>query len=185
MLFRSVLIPCWVDREKYIDCQDDKEKRDEVIRREMNANGDFNAILNVLSALKQSDEDIYNICLNYPKQFMREETSKHLKRYNYQLLEDQCGDLRDILEYFGINILPDENEDTTTDNSDTDSFDTTTLPVDSVTIYEGNGSNQSVVVMIPYGSGKIYVLGWDWYGAAPLGGSDGGWLHLLQSVLQS
>ena len=84
----------------------------------------------------------------------------------------------------GSALFPSESG-TLPDNSDTDSFDTTTLPVDSVTIYEGNGSNQSVVVMIPYGSGKIYVLGWDWFGAAPLGGSDGGWLHLLQSVLQS
>ncbi len=115
----TVLIPCWVDREKYADCQDDKEKRDEVIRREMNANGDFNGILNVLSALKQADEDIYNMCINYPKQFMREETRKHLKRYNYQLLEDQSGDLRDTLGYFGLNI---QDEDTSADNSDTDSY---------------------------------------------------------------
>ena len=35
------------------------------------------------------------------------------------------------------------------------------------------------------GSGKIYVFGWDWFGAVPLGGQDGGWLHLLHSVLES
>jgi hypothetical protein len=50
---------------------------------------------------------------------MREETRKHLKRYNYQLLEDQSGDLRDTLGYFGLNI---QDEDTSADNSDTDSY---------------------------------------------------------------
>jgi hypothetical protein len=69
--------------------------------------------------------------------------------------------------------------------SDTNSLDTTSLPVNSVTIYEGDGANQSVVTMIPYGSGKIYVLGWDWFNAAPIGPEDGGWLHLLESILQS
>lgn len=67
----------------------------------------------------------------------------------------------------------------------TNSLDTSTLPAESVTIYEGSGANQSVVIMIPYGSGKIYVLGWDWFDASPLGGEDGGWLSLLESILQS
>ena len=107
--------------------------------------------------------------------------------------------LNDIFSFSLIDNNPDEpisitvagsalfssESSTLPDNSDTDSLDTTTLPVDSVTIYEGNGSNQSVVTMIPFGSGKIYVLGWDWYDAVPLGGSDGGWTHLLQSILQS
>jgi hypothetical protein len=52
-------------------------------------------------------------------------------------------------------------------------------------IYEGSGPNQSLVTMIPYGSGKIHVLGWDWFDAAPIGAEDGGWLHLLESILQS
>jgi hypothetical protein len=69
--------------------------------------------------------------------------------------------------------------------SDTSFLDTSTLPAESVTIYEGSGPNQSVVTMIPYGSGKIYVLGWDWFDAAPIGPEDGGWLNLLESILQS
>lgn len=69
--------------------------------------------------------------------------------------------------------------------SDTSHLETSTLPAESVTIYEGSGANESVVTMIPYGSGKIYVLGWDWYDASPLGGEDGGWLSLLESILQS
>lgn len=70
-----------------------------------------------------------------------------------------------------------------TNNDGTDALDTTTLPPNSVTIYEGSSSDQSVVTMIPYGSGKIYVLGWDWYDGAPNGTQDGGWLSVLNLVL--
>jgi len=84
----------------------------------------------------------------------------------------------------GSGLFPSESA-TIPDLSATSSLDTTTLPVNSVTIYEGMGANESVVTMIPYGSGKIYVLGWDWYDAAPIGPEDGGWLNLLESILQS
>lgn len=84
----------------------------------------------------------------------------------------------------GSALFPSESP-TISSLSDTSSLDTSTLPAESVTIYEGSGANESVVTMIPYGSGKIYVLGWDWYDASPLGGEDGGWLSLLESILQS
>ena len=61
----TVLIPCWVDREKYVGCDEDREKCDEVIRTDLNKDGNFNGILNVLSALRQEDEDLYDACLNY------------------------------------------------------------------------------------------------------------------------
>ena len=84
----------------------------------------------------------------------------------------------------GSGLFPSESA-TIPSLSDTGFLDTSTLPAESVTIYEGSGPNQSVVTMIPYDSGKIYVLGWDWYDAEPIGGEDGGWLHLLESILQS
>jgi len=84
----------------------------------------------------------------------------------------------------GSGLFPSESA-TIPDLDATSSLDTTTLPVNSVTIYEGNGADESVVTMIPYGSGKIYVLGWDWFDAAPIGPEDGGWLNLLESILQS
>ena len=65
----TILIPCWVDRTKYLECEGDREKCDEVIRSEMNKDGDFNGILNVVSALKQEDEDLYDICLHYQDKF--------------------------------------------------------------------------------------------------------------------
>jgi ubiquinone/menaquinone biosynthesis C-methylase UbiE len=39
----------------------------------MGQTGNFNGILNVLSALKQEDEDIYDICLSYPNTFSPQE----------------------------------------------------------------------------------------------------------------
>lgn len=59
------------------------------------------------------------------------------------------------------------------------------LPPNAVTIYAGDGANQSTVVKIPYGSGSIYVLGWDWYDGAPRGVQDGGWNNLLVKILES
>jgi uncharacterized delta-60 repeat protein len=84
----------------------------------------------------------------------------------------------------GSVLFPSESS-TITYNDGTSSLDTTTLPPDSVTIYSGDGSDQSLVTMIPYGSGKIYVMGWDWFSAAPVSSQDGGWIHLLESILNS
>jgi len=70
-------------------------------------------------------------------------------------------------------------------NDGTDSLDITTLPTNSVTLYEGDGENQSAVTMMPYGDGKIYVMGWDWYDGAPLGEQDGGWLEILNLIISS
>ncbi len=84
----------------------------------------------------------------------------------------------------GLSLFP-TAPSTIPDNDATVSLDTSTLPPDSVTIYEGDGENQSVVTMMPYGSGKIYVIGWDWYDAAPNGEENGGWLSLLGLILEA
>jgi superfamily II DNA or RNA helicase/uncharacterized protein YeaC (DUF1315 family) len=96
----TILIPCWVDKTKYLDCQGDREKCDEVIRQDMSADGNFNGILNVLSALKQEDEDIYDLCLHYPDVFSYMEIESNLARQGYQIL-DCIGDgmLVENLEY--------------------------------------------------------------------------------------
>ena len=77
------------------------------------------------------------------------------------------------------------NESSTiSDNDATSAINTASLPEGSVSIYEGSGENQTVVAMIPYNSGEIYILGWDWFSAAPDYSQDGGWNHLLQSILE-
>jgi len=60
------------------------------------------------------------------------------------------------------------------------------LPSGSKTIYAGDEVNdQAIVSKIPYSSGSIYVLGWNWNNAAPQGSQDGGWNLLLQKILQA
>jgi len=75
----TVVIPAYVDVNKYAECKT-AEERDRVIRDEMNQKGDFNGILNVLSALRQEDPHTFNLCLNYPNRYSREETDKALQR---------------------------------------------------------------------------------------------------------
>jgi superfamily II DNA or RNA helicase len=83
----TILIPCWVDKSKYLVCEGDREKCDEVIRTDMSKDGNFNGILNVLSALKQEDEDLYDICLHYPDTFSPQELKGNLEKQGYTILE--------------------------------------------------------------------------------------------------
>jgi hypothetical protein len=40
------------------------------------------------------------------------------------------------------------------------------------------------VFVIPEGSGRIGVLGWDWYDAQPVGSADNGWVSVLSRMMQ-
>ena len=93
----TILIPCWIDKSKYIDCEGDKEKCDEIIRQDMNKQGNFNGILNVICALKQEDEDIYQICLHYPDRFSPMEIENNLKQQGYTISSFN-GDLIETME---------------------------------------------------------------------------------------
>lgn len=57
------------------------------------------------------------------------------------------------------------------------------LPVGARTIYEDEDSGRSMVTWIPFGSGTVIHLGWDWYDAAPRGTQDGGWLDVLNRAV--
>jgi ribosomal RNA-processing protein 8 len=96
----TILIPCWVDKTKYLECNGDREKCDEVIRQDMSEGGNFNGILNVLSALKQEDEDIYDICLHYPDTYSPQEIKSNLEKQGYTI-DDQVGEgtLMETLEH--------------------------------------------------------------------------------------
>ena len=83
----TILLLCWVDKNKYVDCRHDKDKRDEIIRQDLNKDGNFNGILNVMSALKQEDEDIYDLCLHYPHMYSHKEIETHLGKHGYEMLE--------------------------------------------------------------------------------------------------
>lgn len=94
----TVLIPCWVDKTKYLDCDKDREKCDAAIREGMSASGNFNSVLNVLSALKQEDEDLYDACLNYPNSFSPDEIKSNLLKQGYEIGEP-VGSLLETVEH--------------------------------------------------------------------------------------
>lgn len=76
----TVLLPAYVDVEKYKDCKGDVEKIDSVIRKEMSKTGNFNGILNVLSALRQEDPYTFELCLKYPETYTKKEMADTLKK---------------------------------------------------------------------------------------------------------
>lgn len=82
----------------------------------------------------------------------------------------------------GTTLFPNASS-TLTNNNATLAFNATTCPESSVIVYEGSNPNEAVVTMIPYVDGKIYVLGWDWYDAQPIGAEDGGWNDLLIDII--
>ena len=65
-------------------------------------------------------------------------------------------------------------------NNDTTGIASSSLPPGSRVVYEESlGPANSIVSLIPEGSGWIVFFGWDWYDAAPTGALDGGWLEVL------
>ena len=73
------------------------------------------------------------------------------------------------------------NYNTLSSQSDSDSLAIASLPAGSSSIYSSSG--QSIVTVLPYGSGRVIFLGWDWYEAVPLGCQSGGWLPVLASAV--
>lgn len=57
------------------------------------------------------------------------------------------------------------------------------LPAGSKVIYEDDATTETVVGLLPFSSGKIAYLGWDWFEAAPVGTVDGGWNDVLDRAV--
>ncbi|MEM7392126.1 MAG: hypothetical protein AAF492_07220, partial [Verrucomicrobiota bacterium] len=55
------------------------------------------------------------------------------------------------------------------------------LPPGALSIY-ARGSATGVA-LLPFGSGKLVFLAWDWYNAAPVGSNDGGWISVLNAAI--
>ena len=93
----TILIPVCIDLEKYLEAGDDHEKRDKIIREQLNdrVNGDYNGIMNIIAALKQEDPELYELCLKYPSKFTESER-KHA-------LEEQKKECES-----GVDVYPDE-----------------------------------------------------------------------------
>lgn len=84
----TVLIPVYVDRTKYNDCGDDKEKKDQVIREEL-VNGNYYGIAKICAALKEEDTELYDIIVRYPSNFTPVEREKTLKEQKCRLDDDE------------------------------------------------------------------------------------------------
>lgn len=66
-------------------------------------------------------------------------------------------------------------------NNGTQLLESTVLPDSAIIVYVGpEGFNDSPVVVLPSGSGRLVYFGWDWYDGKPFGIQDGGWLQLLK-----
>jgi superfamily II DNA or RNA helicase len=85
----TILIPAYVDVKKYKDCKKNPEKRDKIIREEMSKTGNFNGILNVLSALRQEDPYIFELCLKYSDTYTNKELGDNFKKNGLKLNEKE------------------------------------------------------------------------------------------------
>ena len=79
----TVLLCCYVEKEKYLACDGDQELIDDAIREDMGKSGNFNTIMNTMTALQQEDPDIYDMCLNYAENFTSREIEYNLKKQKY------------------------------------------------------------------------------------------------------
>jgi superfamily II DNA or RNA helicase len=77
----TILVPVCIGWEKYVAAGDDAEKQDSLIREQLNdrENGDYNAIMNIVAALKQEDPELYELCLRYPSKFTESERKHALE----------------------------------------------------------------------------------------------------------
>ena len=71
------------------------------MRTDLNKDGNYNNILNVSFALKQVDEELYEILLHYPDTYSPQEIRGHLEKHGYKVLDGVCdGELLDNFGYF-------------------------------------------------------------------------------------
>ena len=86
----TILIPVCIGWDKYREAGDDPEVQDKLIREQLNdrENGDYNAIMNIVAALKQEDPELYELCLRYPSNFTESERKHALEEQGFRVLDD-------------------------------------------------------------------------------------------------
>jgi superfamily II DNA or RNA helicase len=99
--FSTILIPAYVNADKYKECNGNPEKIDKIIREEMSKCGDFNCILNVLSALRQEDPYVFELCLKYSEVYTKKEINDNLRK-NGLVLYDKEYDIVDLLDNYDV-----------------------------------------------------------------------------------
>ena len=105
-----VLIPIVVDIDVLNDAKT-PEERDKVIRDYMNAERNFNPILNVMTALREEDPEYYEMCLRYPFSFSPAEIENKIAKSGRKL-EESKGNLKQNVEYLvGETLELDDKEE--------------------------------------------------------------------------
>lgn len=96
----TILVPVCIEWEKYVAVGDDAEKQDSLIREQLNHrdNGDYNAIMNIVAALKQEDPELYELCLKYPSNFTESERNHALESQKREYDPENYVNSEDINE---------------------------------------------------------------------------------------
>ncbi len=68
-------------------------------------------------------------------------------------------------------------------DSGTWDIDVSSLPDDTLVIYEDSTGQSASLVVIPYGNGQIVLSAFDWHRGAPTGDRDGGWFEALEKMV--
>ena len=116
----TVLIPVCIGWEKYLDAGDDAETQDKLIREQLNDrdNGDYNAIMNIVAALKQEDPELYELCLRYPSNFTESERKHALEEQGFRVLDDDEEADEDEDDDLEPNVLQQSEIDELVENGD-------------------------------------------------------------------
>jgi superfamily II DNA or RNA helicase/ubiquinone/menaquinone biosynthesis C-methylase UbiE len=95
----TVLIPCNISIRKY-NSMESPERRDEMIREESSECGNFNTMLNVISAFKyQYDSDMFETCLKYPNMYSPDEVKTNLEKHDMVVDVSKSGLLIDAIKH--------------------------------------------------------------------------------------
>ena len=94
----TILIPTYVDVNKYKDCKTDEE-HDIIIKNELSKTGNFNGILSVISALRQEDPYMFELCLNSPTIFTEKEIKDIVKKNNNELVDKEYSNTELFNDY--------------------------------------------------------------------------------------
>lgn len=95
----TILIPCNISIRKY-DSMESPERRDEMIREELSECGNFNTMLNVISAFKyQYDSDMFDTCLKYPNMYSPDEVKTNLEKHNMVVDVSKSGLLINAIKH--------------------------------------------------------------------------------------
>jgi superfamily II DNA or RNA helicase len=94
----TILLPIYVDVNKYKECNTEDEQN-KVIMDEMSKTGDFTMILNVLTALRQEDPYIFELCINLPNVFTDKEINDTIKKSNLKLKDKEYSNIKLFKSY--------------------------------------------------------------------------------------